>query len=89
MPVEYEWDEGKRLSNQTKHGVDFPAIAAFQWETAMIDNSHRHGELRHIAIGYLGDRLHQLVYTMRGRNCRIVSLRKANTREIRRYERGS
>ena len=29
-PVEYEWDEGKRLSNRTKHGVDFSEIERFR-----------------------------------------------------------
>ncbi|MYC29972.1 MAG: BrnT family toxin [Chloroflexi bacterium] len=88
MHVEYEWDEGKRNLNHAKHGVDFSEIEAFEWDTAVIDPSTRHGELRHVAIGFIGDRLHQLVFTMRGRSCRIVSLRKANPRESRRYERG-
>ena len=87
MAIEYEWDEGKRLSNQTKHGVDFSEIEHFDWDTAVIDASPRHGEPRYIAIGYLGDRLHHLVYTIRGNNHRIVSFRKANLREMRRYER--
>ena len=87
MPVEYEWDEGKRLSNRTKHGVDFSEIEHFDWDTAVIDASPRHGEPRYTAIGYLGDRIHHLVYTVRGDNRRIVSFRKANPREMRRYER--
>ena len=87
MNVEYEWDEAKRLSNQAKHDADFSEIAAFEWETAVINPSPRYGELRYIATGFIGNRLYQLVYTMRGRSCRIVSLRKANPRESRRYER--
>ena len=86
--MQYEWDEGKRLSNRTKHGVDFLEMAAFEWDTAVIESSPRHGEARHTALGYIGGRLHHLVYTIRGDNRRIVSLRKANSREVRRYERG-
>ena len=85
--MEYEWDEGKRISNLAKQGVDFLEVEAFEWETAVIDPSPRHGETRLAAIGYIGDRLHHLVYTIRGDNRRIVSLRKANLRERRCYER--
>ena len=36
-------------------------------------------------LGYIGDRLHYVVYTMREGKYRIISLRKANPREIRQY----
>ena len=88
MPIEYEWDEGKRLSNRVKHGVDFSEATGLEWDTAVVQYSPRGGEVRHTAIGLTGDRLHYLVYILRGNNRRIVSLRKANQRERRRYERG-
>ncbi|MCY4365054.1 MAG: BrnT family toxin [Chloroflexi bacterium] len=87
MQIEYEWDEGKRLSNQAKHGVDFSEIVRFEWDTAVIDASPRHGETRYVAIGYLGGRVYHLVYTIRGDSRRIVSFRRANLRERRHYER--
>jgi uncharacterized DUF497 family protein len=69
-----------------KHGgVDFSDMEAFEWETAVIGSSHRHGEARYVALGYIGDRLHYAVYAMRGGKCRIISLRRANSREERRY----
>ena len=88
MSIEYEWDEAKRLSNQVKHGVDFFEVGAFEWDTAVIQSSPRGGETRYTALGFIGERLHYLVYAIRGNNRRIVSLRKANLREKRRYERG-
>ncbi len=57
----------------------------FEWQTAAISPSPRRGEARYVALGYIGDRLHYVVYTMRGGKCRIISLRKANSREIRQY----
>ena len=57
----------------------------FEWETAVIASSSRHGETRYVAVGYIGDRLHYVVYTMREGKYRIISLRKANPREIRQY----
>lgn len=60
-------------------------MEGFEWDTAAISSSPRGGEARYVALGYIGDRLHYVVYTMRGGNCRVISLRKANTREIRQY----
>ena len=81
----YEWDEAKRRSNQIKHDVDFKVIEAFDWDTALINASHHGGELRFVAIGYIGTRLHVIVYTQRGDRKRIISLRKASNRERARY----
>ena len=84
--VQYEWDEAKRQDNLAKHrGVDFSDMDAFEWETAVISSSPRHGEARYVALGYIGDRLHCVVYTVRGDKCRIISLRKANSKEERQY----
>lgn len=82
---DYEWDEGKRQSNLDKHGVDFAAIETFDWETALVGRSDRHGEVRFVAIGYIEDRLHQVVFTERGNLARIISLRRASLRERRSY----
>lgn len=85
--MSYEWDEQKRLENLAKHQLDFAEAEFFDWDTALRMPSPRHGELRWIAIGYIGDRLHIVIYTVRGESTRIISLRKANVREERRYAR--
>ncbi len=84
----YIWDETKRASNLAKHGIDFRLAADFEWETAGIvpDPRRSYGETRFIAAGFIGQRLHVMVFTFRGENVRIISLRKANRREILRYE---
>lgn len=38
-----------------------------------------------MALGFIGDRLHVLVFTMRGQTLRVISLRRANERECARY----
>jgi len=38
-----------------------------------------------IGIGYIGDRLFNVVFVERGEERRIISLRKANQREVKRY----
>ena len=83
----YEWDETKRRANRAKHRLDFAAIEIFDWDTAVIERNFRNNELRFVAIGYIEAQLHVAVYTWRGDNRRIISLRKANPREERNYVR--
>ena len=81
----YEWDETKRESNIRKHGVDFRAMSAFEWDAAQEVFDDRHEEPRWIATGYIGHQLHVVVYTTRGDNVRLISLREAQPRESRHY----
>ena len=83
-PRGYEWDEGKRARNLAKHGVDFAAMGDFEWDTARVADDLRSSEPRRVAIGYIGRRLHVVVFTDRAHH-RIIRLRKANRREERRY----
>ena len=82
-----DWDEDKRTANLAKHGVDFADAEWFDWTTARerLDLRHDYGEVRVEATGLIGDRLHVLVYTRREGSFRIISLRKANPREIERW----
>jgi uncharacterized DUF497 family protein len=50
------------------------------------DNRRSYGEERYIAATPIGARLHVVVFTIRSGTLRIISLRKANRREIKRYE---
>jgi len=83
-----EWDETKRAENITKHGVDFAAVETFDWSVALVrgDTRHAYGEMRLIAMAPIGGRLHVLVCTVERRAVRVISLRKANGKEISRYE---
>ena len=81
MNDEYEWDEAKRLSNIAKHQIDFAAMYEFEWSTAHRKSSDRYNESRFAVTGYIGDRLHVVIYTMRGERKRIISLRRASKRE--------
>ena len=82
---DYEWDESKRLSNVAKHRIDVAAVNEFEWETAHAEESDRYGEIRYAATGYIGSRLHRVIYTIRGDRKRIISIRKASPREMREY----
>jgi uncharacterized DUF497 family protein len=87
----YEWDEDKNRRNRHAHGVDFSAAERFEWGSAAIVVGDRedYGELREIAVGFIGDVLDTLVFTRRGDTIRIISLRKSNNKEKRDYVQGT
>jgi len=86
--MQYEWDENKRAANLFRHNVDFAAAVDFEWDTALetMDDRFDYGEERWVALGFIGSRLHVLVYTYRAETIRIISLRRANKREKKYYE---
>jgi uncharacterized DUF497 family protein len=87
MPV-YDWDETKRALNLADGHLDFTLAENFDWDTAVmtVDDRDDYGELRERALGFIGVRLYILVFTRRRERIRIISLRKANRREMREYE---
>jgi len=87
-PVQYVWDETKRIANLAAHKIDFTAAYRFEWDTARVDPDVRrdYGEQRYVALGRIGLRIYVLVFTPRGEFVRVISLRKANSRETKRYE---
>jgi uncharacterized protein (DUF4415 family) len=60
----------------------------FDWETAIYSEDIRtlYPERRFVAVGYLGFRLHVLCFTPIEGGIRVISFRKANIREVKRYE---
>jgi len=85
--VAIEFDSAKNEANIAKHGVDMASVADFEFDTAFlsVDARKSYGEIRNIAIGYIAGRVHVLVFTKRGQTVRVISLRKANQREVRAY----
>jgi uncharacterized DUF497 family protein len=87
-PHHFTADPVKNARNLTARGIDLiHGAKAFDFGTAVsaIDDRKDYGEVREVAAGFIGPRLHILVFTMRGGTCHVISLRKANKREIRRY----
>ena len=82
----YEWDEDKRALNLARHGIDFESIEHFRWETAKVKPSDRRGETRYLALGFIGDRVHAVVYTLRQDRTRLISMRRANKTEVKEHE---
>ena len=82
-----EFDSRKDAANLAKHGVSLAEAARLDWDTlwAIDDRRRLYGEHRMIGYALLADRLFCVVFTDRGSTRRIISLRKANNREIARY----
>ncbi len=87
--MEYEWHPAKAEANLAKHGVAFETVRGFDWGKAVTEEDRRwaYGEARFIAVAPIGDRLHVLIFTLRGSRLRVIGLRKANAREVIRHGR--
>jgi len=81
------YDAQKAQLNQAKHGISLAEAVNLEWDTLYTfeDARHNYGETRMIGYALNGNRLFCVIYTDRGNTRRIISLRKANNREIRQY----
>ncbi len=86
--MDISFDPAKDARNIVLRGLSFARAVDFDWASALIleDTRREYGERRFQALGLICDRLHMLVFTPRTDTAHIISLRKANHREIRRYE---
>lgn len=85
--MEIEYDANKNAANLAKHGVSLDQARQIEWETlwSKPDTRRDYGEERVIGYAYIGLRLFCVVFTERGDVRRIISLRKANSREEAQY----
>lgn len=85
------FDPAKNAVNTAKHGVSLTEAAGFEWDTAVVwpDQRQEYGEARMAALGYIGLRIMAVVFvdrpTDKPTERRVISLRKANNREVKRY----
>ncbi|WP_295991069.1 BrnT family toxin [Rugamonas sp.] len=81
------FDPRKDQLNRRKHGISLAQARRFDWAHAdyWMDMRHHYGESRECAAGSIGQRLYVVVFVWRNGMRRIISLRKANDREEKRY----
>lgn len=88
--MSFEFDPVKDAANRAKHRLSLSAARSI-FDGPFIENVDErsdYGETRFIAIGpvpAIGGRLFIVVYTWRGSQRRVISFRKANDREARKY----
>ncbi len=86
--MQFEWDENKNRSNIQKHGISFvTAIEVFFSVRLTAEDDRRdYGETRWLTVGEIASgTVIVAVYICRGQRFRIISARKVNERERRRY----
>lgn len=81
------YDSVKRERALLERGLDFErALEVFAGLTLEAEDTRRdYGERRILSIGHLDGRMVMIAYTTRGSARHIISMRKCNAREIRRY----
>ena len=84
----YTWDEAKRRKTLDERGLDFrDCEAVFAGPTlSFSDSRFDYGEERTVTIGFLNGRMIAIVHCDRDTNTRIISMRKVNGRERKKYE---
>jgi uncharacterized protein len=88
MNAEFEWDDAKAAANLRKHGISFQvATRVFDDLFALVeqDIGQEAGEERFLITRMVNGLIIVVVYTERGERMRIISARKANSYEQRRY----
>ncbi len=86
-----DFDPDKSAKNERERGLPFTVAERFDWEGALYaeDTRHDYPERRFVALGRIGQRVHVVCFTPIADGVRIISFRKANAREVRRYEQAS
>jgi hypothetical protein len=85
--VQIEFDPVKDANNRQKHGVSLAVAGELDWDAALVwaDDRFEYGETRIIALAPGTGILYYAVFVDRGHVRRIISLRRANRREVKHY----
>ena len=85
--MKFSFTEIKNLSNLQKHGISLENARLLDWNFIFVaeDTRKDFGEVRLIGYAPLAKRLYCIVYTERNEIIHVISLRKANAREVRKY----
>lgn len=86
--MDITFDPAKNALNIAARGLSFEGVANFDFETALIwvDDRRTYPEVRYSALGLVAGRVHAVVFTETATGIRVISFRKANNREVKRYE---
>ncbi len=85
--MKIEFDPAKAARNILERGLPFELVRELDFSTATVveDTRKNYPEQRWIATGYVGQRLFVICFTPVRDGIRVISLRKANQREIEKH----
>lgn len=88
IEMDIEFDEAKRSATLEERGLDFARAGEVfaDVHSDQQDDRFEYGELRTLTMGFLDGHLVMVVWTPRGSARRIISMRKCNDREQRKFE---
>ena len=88
--MNFEWDETKARTNQSKHGVSFleaTEVFADEHSSCVADPDHSHDEERYLLFGVSLKGGYLVVsFTERADTIRIISVRQMTRQERNAYE---
>jgi len=87
--MDFEWDMVKSNLCQISRNFDFAyVISIFTDPVLLVEHDQRwdYGEERFRALGVIDRKIFVVVFTRRYKAIRIISARRANCREVKRYE---
>ena len=82
-----EFDDSKDEANQDKHGLSLAFAVELDWANSLVwvDARKEYGEVRMIALAPSTGILYYVAFVDRNEVRRIISLRRANRREVKHY----
>jgi uncharacterized protein len=85
--MQIEFDSAKNATNKAKHGVSLALAGELDWEAALVwvDDRFEYDELRMIALAPKTEILYYVAFLELGEVRRVISLRRANRREVKHY----
>jgi hypothetical protein len=85
--MQIEFDPAKDVANQAKHGVSLALADELDWDAALVwvDDRFEYDELRMIALAPKTGILYYVAFVDRGEVQKVISLRRANRREVKHY----
>ena len=87
--MEFDWDDAKSDVCNNERGFDFAYVVRCFFDPHRLisrDNRFDYGEERFQLLAQIDRRVYFVTYTLRAEVIRIISARKANQREVKRYE---
>ena len=85
--MQIEFDPNKDAGNQSKHGVSLSLASELDWEAALVwvDDRFEYNETGMVALAPNTGILYCVAFVDRSEVRRIISLRRANRREVKHY----
>ncbi len=86
--MNFEYDENKSIINKQKHGIDFEeAKKLFDDDSALVIPAKvMFNEKRYALISKILGKCYVAIFTLRGTNIRLISVRRCRKKEEKNYE---